>query len=190
MRSRTDLIAVNAVMMERASLNMRAPLPSSATSVFDVVDLAPAVIHEVVVALHDLLHLLHVLTGWRLRHHLHELVHALDLEFRHERPVAFRAEVSHQLHFALPLLLHQLRHCLHLFDERADFARLAVHDFTNEQHVRSSCRWVSLRPRVNTQPDYTCLQRCGCMRRYSSASDVMVRTPSSSALSSTKKSGV
>src|SRR5262245_1932909 len=101
----------------------------------DLVDLALPVLHEIVIALHDVLHLLavgfaHALAG----HHVFERLHVLDLELHDRHPVALADEVGHDPHLPLAALLHHPRHGQRLLDHLADLARLAVHDLANEQH--------------------------------------------------------
>src|SRR5690348_6657411 len=98
-------------------------------------NLALAPIHEIVVALHQLLELLHILTGaLRISHHLLELLKIRDLHLRDERPILLAGEVGHDAHFRHADLLAELRHRAKLLEERADLSRLAVHDFAYEVH--------------------------------------------------------
>src|SRR6266480_4700258 len=104
-------------------------------SALDLVDLAPAVLHQVVVALTDVLELLRVLAAQPgSLHHTLELLQILDLHLGDERPVALGAEVGHQAHrrHAGPgaEFVHGLEHRHH----GADLARLTVQHFANEQH--------------------------------------------------------
>src|SRR5213595_819162 len=104
-------------------------------SALDLVDLAPALLHQVVVALTDVLELLRVLAAQTgSLHPTLELLQILDLHLGDERPVALGAEVGHQAHWrhAGPgaEFVHGLEHRHH----GADLARLTVQHFANEQH--------------------------------------------------------
>src|SRR5688572_7980251 len=107
----------------------------------DLVDLAPAVFDEIVIALHDVVELLRQLRcDPRALHHFLEPLHALHLELRHDRPVSLGAEIRHHAHFAEARLLVELPHGEKLLHHRANLARLAVHDFADEKHMSSFLR--------------------------------------------------
>src|SRR6185369_719553 len=120
----------------RASARTFASINASA---LELVDLAPALVHEVVVALHDGLELLQVgLLLALARHHLLERFDARHLHLGDHRPVSLGAHVGHDLHLPHAHLLVQLGHGEELLDQRTHLAGLAVHDVADEQHDGSS----------------------------------------------------
>src|SRR5580704_15529870 len=65
----------------------------------DLVDLAFAALHQLMVVLHDLLHFLRILRVLPLSlHHRLERLHARHLHLRDDGPIPLSAEVSHDLH--------------------------------------------------------------------------------------------
>src|SRR5262245_2399609 len=72
---------------------------AASTSALELVDLPPALVDEIVIALHDPLELLRVRVALPLaRHHLLERRHVLHLHLGDDRPVALGGEVGHDLH--------------------------------------------------------------------------------------------
>src|SRR5258706_15964823 len=109
-------------------------------SALEFVDLPPAELHEVVVALHDVLELLHVLLALALAlEHLLERLEARHFHLGDDRPVAFGAHVCEHAHLPHAHLLAELGHGQELLDHRTHLAGLAVHDVADEQHDDSSC---------------------------------------------------
>src|SRR5437016_94669 len=103
---------------------------------FDLIDLAPTVLHEIVIVLHDVLEFLHVVTALPATlHHTLEIVHARYFHLGDERPVPFRTEVGHHAHLRHADLRAELGHGQELLNHRAHLTRLAIHDLANEQHA-------------------------------------------------------
>src|SRR5438445_775224 len=103
---------------------------------FDLIDLAPTVLHEIVIVLHDVLEFLHVVTALPATlHHTLEIVHARYFHLGDERPVPFRTEVGHHAHLRHADLRAELGHGQELLNHRAHLTGLAIHDLANEQHA-------------------------------------------------------
>src|SRR5688572_8466570 len=102
---------------------------------FDAVNLPATGVHEIVVALHDLFHLLRVLSPLA---HLHEGFEARHLDLGHDSPIALGADVGQHPHLRHAVLLAQLGHLPDLVHHRTDLPWLAVHDVANQQHGSSS----------------------------------------------------
>src|SRR5207249_14483 len=107
-------------------------------SPLDLVDLAPTVVHEIVIPLHYALEFLHVFAVLAAAlHHTLELGHVRHLHLGHEHPVPVGADVGHDPHLRHTNFGAQLRHCEELLDQGPYLPRLAVHDLANEEHAGS-----------------------------------------------------
>ena len=88
----------------------------SPASEFDGIDFAPAVIHEVVIPLHDFFHLFH---GRRVAlAHLHESIDALDFHLGNHGPEPLGAEIGVDAGLRHTDARTQRPHGLELVDER------------------------------------------------------------------------
>src|SRR5262245_41300808 len=96
---------------------------------FDRVDLSSPVVHEIVVALHDILKFLLIL---RTLSHRHERLQTGRLHLRYNRPVPLSAKVRHDAHFPPTFFFTELRHRKELFDHGAYLTGVAIHDVWNE----------------------------------------------------------
>src|SRR5882672_2362773 len=110
------------------------PITGCGASLLDHVDLTPAMVDEVVIALHGLLKFFDL---HRLSRHLGIFLQARHFHFRHDGPIPFGADVRHDTHRTETHLLAQFPEREELFDHRTRLPWLAIHDVSNEEHTAS-----------------------------------------------------
>src|SRR2546428_1816056 len=93
------------------------------------INLPATVVHQVVVALHNLFELLRIV---RTLAHRQERFETRHFHFGYNGPVALGANVRHDSHFSHASFLAELCHRKELLDHRAYLSRLAIHDVANE----------------------------------------------------------
>src|SRR5438552_16487388 len=87
------------------------------------INLPATVVHQVVVALHNLFEFLRIL---RTLAHRQECFETRHFHFGYNSPVALGTNVRHYSHFTHASFLAELRHCEELLDHWADLAWLAI----------------------------------------------------------------
>lgn len=100
----------------------------------DLVDFAPSALDEVMVALHDRAG---SIVAHHSRLHLPEVGQALELALEHQHPEALCAHVGEERERSIAHLLHQLTEGSELLHELPYFARSAVEDFADHEHLSS-----------------------------------------------------
>src|ERR1051326_6576991 len=113
----------------------------TAESGLQLIDLASAVIDQIVIALHGILKFLQLHRFARL---LRIFLETRHIDFGDDGPITLGAHVRHDAHWAEPPLLDQLRQRDKLLNHWSNLTRLAVHDVSNDKHGSSCCDDVKL----------------------------------------------